>query len=674
MTKHRLKTSPFWAIAVVAALGMGLSACGGGSDGLSAAQQEAVDEAARIKAANEAAETAYEMAKMAIAAAETSEAAMEALDDVKDKITGTQTDELQTMVDERIEVIEKAERAATQRTALMEAADMVDTSDLMTQEAVAAARAAIAGLRQAIADAVDVDDTSMYQTQLDTAVSAVDTADGDITTAMNRMNQMGDLSDASTALQAALAAFAGSTPTQAQLDAANTALGELNDAIMAGMDLTDAEKAPYQREANNAAAPITAAQTAFDDAEDEADKAANAAMAATAAKLYAGISAPMGDANNPAANRFAQYNDAATAIMVHIGDGTTADTTGTILTEDKKTTVAANHGWEGKRYADAAGGDMVEAVVYSNVGDPTEGDPFNKEYTDDKFNAATGVLDTATTEGTAGNVASPRFDHSAGVKEFKKGDNDIAVMISGSYHGVPGTYSCTPGTDNTCAVRVAVDGFDLGGTVDANNSFDADNAEWTFKPSDANARVTESADIMYASYGWWIRKAADDGSFTASAFVDDRGDLTVNGLNALNGKATYMGGAAGKYALSSSTGGTNDAGHFTARATLEANFTTHTAANAITGTIDQLMGADGMPRAWSVKLNGSPIGNAGEISNLTNGTEWTIDETAAADSGNWAGSLRDEGDDGVPQVATGTFYTEYGLAGKMVGAFGANVQ
>ena len=31
MTKHRLKTSPFWAIAVVAALGMGLSACGSSS-------------------------------------------------------------------------------------------------------------------------------------------------------------------------------------------------------------------------------------------------------------------------------------------------------------------------------------------------------------------------------------------------------------------------------------------------------------------------------------------------------------------------------------------------------------------------------------------------------------------------------------------------------------------
>ena len=46
MTKHRFKTSPFWAIAVAAALGMGLSACGGGSsnDGLSAAQEAALQQ------------------------------------------------------------------------------------------------------------------------------------------------------------------------------------------------------------------------------------------------------------------------------------------------------------------------------------------------------------------------------------------------------------------------------------------------------------------------------------------------------------------------------------------------------------------------------------------------------------------------------------------------------
>ena len=146
-----------------------------------------------------------------------------------------------------------------------------------------------------------------------------------------------------------------------------------------------------------------------------------------------------------------------------------------------------------------------------------------------------------------------------------------------------------------------------------------------------------------------------------------------------------MGGAAGKYALSSTTGGTNDAGHFTARATLEANFDTNTATdtttNAITGTIDQFIGADGMSRDWTVKLMGSPIGDTGVIGTATGAvdgarseTVWRIGETDAEESGNWIGSLRDiEAPGGVPQVATGTFYTEYNRAGKMVGAFGANL-
>ena len=84
----------------------------------------------------------------------------------------------------------------------------------------------------------------------------------------------------------------------------------------------------------------------------------------------------------------------------------------------------------------------------------------------------------------------------------------------------------------------------------------------------------------------------------------------------LQGTATYMGGAAGKYALSSSTGGTNDAGHFTAKATLEADFNVD---DMISGTIDTFMGADGMARDWSVELKESGVGNTGVHSTVSNG-------------------------------------------------------
>ena len=159
----------------------------------------------------------------AIAAATTAADAQAAYDAVKDDVTATQGDALQAAVDMRVAALNKMARADEQKQALMTAADMVDTSDLSTQELVDAARTAIAGLRQAIADAVDVDDTSMYQTQLDNAVAAVDEAQGGIDTETRRTNQMADLESASDTLQDAVAALAGDTPTQEQIDAANNA-------------------------------------------------------------------------------------------------------------------------------------------------------------------------------------------------------------------------------------------------------------------------------------------------------------------------------------------------------------------------------------------------------------------------------------------------------------------
>ncbi len=562
----------------------------------------------------------------------------------------------------------------TQRTALADAAGMIDTSDLSTQEKIDAANAGIRALRQALEDAVNVPNKSMYQRMLDDAIAAVDSAQGGIDTATRRTNQTTALSDASTTLQAALAALAGSTPTQEQLDAANNALTALNAAITGGADLTDAEKATYVREATNAAAPIQTAQAAFDKAEDDAQKAADAEMMEDARKLYAGISVQTGTAGSPAVgDRIATYNTAGTAIEVSAGLPTTAPAAVT-LSEDKDAPDVTLHGWARKRYADPAGGDSYEAVVYSNVGEPTEGKKFGGTgaqvtANEVEYELTDGALAIDTTDAAvAGRVASPSFDQSAGTKVFKKDDNEVARMIPGSYHGVSGTYSCTPTTGtNACSATVAADGFTLtGGT-------------WTFKPTDANDRLMETPDGNYASYGWWLYKSADGDTFIASAFVDDRGDGegAASGITALQGTATYMGGAAGKYALHSTTGGANDAGHFTADVTLEADF----GDDMITGTIDNFMGADGESRDWSVKLNETDISDTGDIDGLGGaandeqvGTVWTRGGTAAAKSGQWSGALYGNGDDGVPQVATGTFYTEFNRDGKMVGGFGVKKQ
>ena len=415
----------------------------------------------------------------------------------------------------------------------------------------------------------------------------------------------------------------------------------------------------------------------------ETEKAAAAAMAATAVKLHAGISMPVGTANdNDTADdpgpgtRFARHAVADNAGKIEVAIGAAPNV---FLSEDKDAMVADNHGWQGKRYTRStpAADGMYEAMVYSNVADPTPGRKFGTKATidsdDDTRDYEYMLTDmgrlTSTNAGSAGfeaaKVAFTGVTRTAGTETFKKANPDLSVIsIPGSYHGVSGTYRCTP-TSGTCSATVASKGFTLS-TTDM----------WEFEPASPSAQVMDRADTAYASYGWWIHKSADDKTYTASAFAAAKGtvdDPAISALNTLIGTATYMGGAAGKYALSSSTGGTNDAGHFTARAMLEADFGDATdGSDNITGTIDMFMGADGMARDWSVKLNKSAIENDGGITG--NDTVWTIGGSAAKARGEWSGMFQNMGKDGVPQVATGTFYAEYGTAGKMVGAFGANVQ
>ena len=583
------------------------------------------------------------------------------------------------------------------------AVGMVDNAS--TDAEVEAAEAAVSNARAKIAEAADVADDVK-----ETHTARVDTLEMSLTTAKASRQMMLDasqelagqrkaISDAIAAAKAAVEMVMDDS-ADAVVDAATQAIANARVAIAGASDVPDEEKAANTGTVNEIMDQLETAKasrmTAMEEARKEAE-AENAANAATAAKLYKGVAAQNGASATTAAGtplsageRAAAYNDAGvpsgstptalidTRIMVGIG----ADTP-VALTEDKKAMVAANHGWTGKRYTAEPDDDgMYEAMVYSNVGEPTMGKKFGGAAANDEFEYALtdGMLTIDTTSDTAiqMRVASSMFDQSAGVKTFKLPENDKAVMISGSYHGVSGTYSCTPAGDTICASRVAAnDGFQLGTVASATDStFTAGATGWTFKPGDPNARVTSMPDANYASYGWWIHKSEDGSEFTASAFMDIKGAVgAAAALDSLEGTATYMGGAAGKYALSSSTGGTNDAGHFTARAMLEADFSD----NSITGTIDNFMGADGMSRDWSVELKEAAVAATGGITRTgtdqtDNDTVWTIDGTAAAASGAWSGTLYDNGDDGVPKVGTGTFDSTYGTAGKIVGGFGVNKQ
>ena len=455
--------------------------------------------------------------------------------------------------------------------------------------------------------------------------------------------------------------------TDAEVTAADTAITNARNAIAAAANVPAEEKTANSGTVNALQNQLSRAVSARQMAMDDADDAANMAMGATARKLYVGLEMPPTTTDTGAAgNRFAAYtgtNDSQIAVSINEDEDV-------LLSEDKETTVADNHGWKGKRYADPTGGDSYEAVVYSNVEAPTMGKKFGSAaiVTDTgafQYQLTNGAL-PSTFEYMAANVGLTGVTRTAGTETFKlpEGDQSGATTItgiSGSYHGVSGNYNCNPSDEAVgCTAAVAAKGFTL------------DGGDWTFTPSDPNARVMSSDDNDYASYGWWLRKAENDGPFTASVFHGFKGTPGTVEIAALRGKATYMGAAAGKYALSSSTGGTNDAGHFTARAILEAEFAEE---HTISGTIDQFIGADGESREWSVELMESVIADDGGISRAAeNDTVWTIGGIDGAASGEWSGNLREEGTDGVPKVATGIFNTEYGTAGRMVGAFGANKQ
>lgn len=455
--------------------------------------------------------------------------------------------------------------------------------------------------------------------------------------------------------------------TDAEVNAADTALQDARDAISNAADLSQSEKDTHSGTVNTLATVLDGAKTARQTALDEADEADRLAMMETAGRLHAGISAPGGTGADTRTAAYDTTDDS--LIAVTIGDAAAVT-----LSEDEDASVAARDGWTGMSFTAEPDGDAgtYEAVVYSHIGDPTvtEGDAFNVAYTLDATSGETTAV-TGLTGHTTGRVASPSFDQAAGTKEFELPENTVRVIIPGSYQGVSGTYYCTPtGGGTNCSAAVADMGFTLAGGT------------WTFKPTNPAQKLmdTSAPDENYASYGWWLHRSEDGKTYTASAFHAYRGtDPGTVGIADLRGTATYTGGAAGKYALHSTTGGTNDAGHFTADVELTAEFgEDHT----ISGTIDNFTDGDGESKDWSVALNESTIADAGAIAGdpETAGntdaqmTVWTIGGNAADAAGQWSGDLREQGDDGVPAIATGTFYSTFGRDGKMVGAFGANKQ
>ncbi len=708
-----------------------------------------------------AAMSAYDTAAAAIAAATTAAEVDSAVAGAVAKVSGADLRRLETAAAARRTALATMARATAQRKALMEAAGGIDTSDLSDAERIAAAKAAIAALKAALDDAGDVSDAdrATYRTRLASAQKAVD-----------RQEQLNAVMGASMTLATTLRALsdAGSAPTAAQVTAAEEALAALNAAVAAGGHLTEAQKARYGSEADQAPARIasaktlldaedlrrenkrvagiveditdteiaaamtavgvvtdtsgdgdvTAAQTAIDAARariDGADipdgsrqmlltalakhegsldraKASRLAhqkemederrkeMAALAEAVYVGI-VPYSDVTDSVDRRYAVWSDqglgidANATVNVSVGEADAMN-----LKLDKAAMVEALGGWKGARYKLEDEGTTYEAVVYDNAY-PEPGKTFRAAWT----LAADGWVDDVN-KGTAfgQGQAIDGLDPVAGVNIV--GRVGETYRVTGTFAGVSGEYLCRPGAvDKVCAVRPGENGLTLGSSDSVGGGFANTNTgmAWRFKPDNQEDRVTANDDLSFVTYGYWFRKGAD-GKWDVSAFHNaNRGPVTaISGLEGdtnLIGTATYGGGAAGVYALS------DGAGTFTADAELVADFRPNSASvpgtNSVTGTIDGFMtrgftGGDGMPRDWSVELHKLAIGDGGRMapdtsSGSTGLTRWTMDGTAAPAAGKWEGAFYERGSAGQrPKAATGSFYAEHGMSGRMVGAFG----
>ncbi len=230
-----MRTVKRLALVAMAAATLALAGCGGGGSSPSTTPKTPTTQMPT--------QTPYQKAEAAIKAATTDAAVDKAVADATAGVSGAELAKLQAAAAARKTALATMARTEAQKTmarteaqkkALMDALAEVDTSDLSDADKLAAAKAAIAALKEALDGAADVSDAdkATYRTQLASAEKDV-----------RRKEQMNALSAASGEL-AMLAAGAeqDAFPTETQLDAAITAL---EAAISGAEDLTDDEKAPY---------------------------------------------------------------------------------------------------------------------------------------------------------------------------------------------------------------------------------------------------------------------------------------------------------------------------------------------------------------------------------------------------------------------------------------------
>ena len=300
-----------------------------------------------------------------------------------------------------------------------------------------------------------------------------------------------------------------------------------------------------------------------------------------------------------------------------------------------------------------------DVVVYTDIEAPTA-----KPITTEPAWLAAGHVEISTPNMNIGHVMPD-------VVPDPEGPTDVhgaGDTFDGTYRGVPGTYTCLGGdcnvdTDEDGEVTVALVG----------------SATLQFEPDVLTATYNDP-DTDYVYFGWWLNKP-DDNTDAHMVETFAGGNNPAMAEATLEGTATYMGPAAGKYVTKSYTAGDlTDAqvGHFNATATLTANFDITAVGDlpgkSIDGSVTGFEQDGESLGTWKVSLNAAPINTNGSFTAMT---DMNFGGATSLGAGNWQGQFYGPGAtpaDDHPSTAAGTFDAVVGDVGYVTGAFGAQKQ
>ncbi len=631
------------------ALSMALAGCGGSSSGGGAAAPQPTPE--MIAATN-----AINAARAAVAAltAESDDAAVMAaqtLITTASTTVGALPDDEEASYDEQIATIQTNHNNAKQRVAVADAIRVANNA---------------------------VNALTITSTELD-----IETAQGLIETAESEIDKLPDTEEA--AQDATLAGIqtlhdtkeAGATEARernkliAQINAIRQQLGigedeENPDLASSIEDLQDSLKdlqgrldraEKEERDANTAA--MTAKGKAIYGILDTFDHAIQTERRAAIAATPPVVTASHGEATKVTA--------AALATFANLSEGISSDTAFTGDQTNDPTPLPTNNGFSGTMLTWSNTGKADTMTVYTDIAAPSR-KLFSEVHGGGDQELA---LSTTAHSGVTGAAFDGRtggaVTHEPNARTTTDSDTDPTVVkLPGKYNGADGSYQCI-GADCVSTVNA-------GGTITFSGG-----AGWTFTAN--TGAMVSVADSAYMSFGWWMR---DD---KVTARILDHVAVFYNApvatgsydITSLTGKASYEGGAAGKYAWRDRIEDTAHGGHFTAKATLTADFSTAEALGRISGSIsDFRIGDDGTDPNWTVTLSAADLVSGGSAarSATTPNVTWAAGSGKADPAGSWQAQFSDSGasrNDNLPTGVAGAFNTEFGEQGQMVGAFGANI-